>query len=245
MVAPPSYRVIVKKSVVVMIAVASSLCGCAGEKFVGRSDLQLVDSAALPAPATSDLIVPRRAYVLGPLDKVSVEVFGVPDLTRQLQIDATGRVSLPLAGEFEASGKSTAQLENEIASRLRGRYVRDPKVSVNLTEAVSQVVTVTGAVAAPGLYPVSGSTTLIRAVARAQGTAEYAREDYVVVFRRVNGRDMAALYDLRSIRQGIYPDPAIYPNDIVQVGDSPGRRLFHDLLQSGGLLAGPLVAILN
>ena len=128
---------------------------------------------------------------------------------------------------------------------MSGRYVRNPRVTVNLTEAVSQVVTVDGSVQKPGLYPVAGKLTLMRAIAIASGTSEFADDNHVVVFRRVNNKDMAALYDLRAIRQGMYPDPDIYANDVVLVGDSQARRLFRDLVQLSPLLAAPLVTILN
>ncbi|MCC8307045.1 hypothetical protein LLJ07_09565, partial [Bifidobacterium bifidum] len=63
--------------------------------------------------------------------------------------------------------------------------------------------------------------------------------------RQVKGKQMAALYDLRAIRQGIYADPEIYANDIVYVGESAGRRLFQAAIQGGTLLSAPLIAILR
>jgi polysaccharide export outer membrane protein len=97
----------------------------------------------------------------------------------------------------------------------------------------------------PGLFPIVGRMTLMRAIARAQGVTEFARENHVVVFRRVNDQNMAALYDLRAIRQGLYADPEIYANDIVLVGESHARRVFHDFLQASGFLAAPLVTLLR
>lgn len=222
------------------------LGGCAsGPSFVGRPELAVVQNGELPAPATVDLIGERRAFLIGPLDHVSIEVFGVPDLSREAQVDASGRLSLPLIGSLDASGQTPAQLSDEITRLLAAKFVRDPKVTVNLTNTVSQTVTVDGAVTKPGLYPVAGKMTLMRAIATASGSSEFAAENHVVVFRNVNNQRMAALYDLRAIRQGIYPDPAIYANDVVLVGDSGARRLFRDLVQLSPLLAAPLVAILN
>jgi polysaccharide export outer membrane protein len=78
-------------------------------------------------------------------------------------------------------------------------------------------------------------------VANAKGASEFARLDDVVVFRSVNGRPMAALYNLGAIRRGIYPDPKIYANDIVVVGDSKARRMFQQFLQIAPLLTTPVV----
>lgn len=221
------------------------LSGCAEQHFTPRSDLVMAAPGTLPPPATTDLIVPPRPFVIGPLDQVSIEVFGLPELSRSVQIDASGNVSLPLVGSIQASGKTPAQLGADYAAALRGRYIRSPQVTVNLTDTVSQTVAVGGAVGAPGIYPVIGRMTLMRAIARAEGVNEFAKEREVVIYRRVNNRDMAALYDLRAIRQGAYPDPEVYANDVIEIGESRGRRIFKDVISAAPLLSAPLIALLN
>jgi polysaccharide export outer membrane protein len=207
--------------------------------------MQIVSGSALPPPSTIDLIQPERPYLIGPLDKVAIDVYGVPELSRSVQVDASGRIAVPLLGSLQASGKTPLELGSLISQQLRGRYVRNPQVTVNLTETLSQNVTIDGAVTKPGQYQIAGRETLLRALARAEGTTEFAEENHVVVFRRVNNRDMAALYDVRAIRQGMYPDPEIYANDVIQVGDSPSRRIFRDLVSVSPILSAPLLAILN
>jgi polysaccharide export outer membrane protein len=91
---------------------------------------------------------------------------------------------------------------------------------------------------------VLGNMSLMRAVAGAKGASEYARLDDVVVFRTVGGKQMAALYNLSAIRRGLYPDPQIYPNDIVIVGDSKARRMFQRFIEAAPTLATPLVLAL-
>jgi polysaccharide export outer membrane protein len=56
---------------------------------------------------------------------------------------------------------------------------------------------------------------------------------------------MAALYNLGAIRRGAYPDPRIYADDVIVVGDSPARRRFRDLLQISPLIVAPLIALIN
>jgi polysaccharide biosynthesis/export protein len=85
----------------------------------------------------------------------------------------------------------------------------------------------------------------MRAVAVAKGTAEFAKLDDVVIFRTVNGQKMAALYNLKAIRRGVYNDPEVFANDVVVVGDSQARRLFKDALQIAPTLLTPLVYILD
>lgn len=199
----------------------------------------------LPPPSIADLSAGQRPHLIGPFDKISVEVLGLPDLSRQVQADASGNISLPMAGSISVIGQSPEQLERLIEQRLAARYVRDPHVTVGIVETVSQVVTVDGEVRQPGIYPVAGRMTLMRAVARAQGATEFAATTRVVVFRTVEGRPMAALYDLRAIRLGAYEDPQIYPNDTVVVGESTARRIFPQILQAATLLITPLVTVLD
>lgn len=223
---------------------AAGLAGCATPKFVGRSDLQLVSSGQLPPPARQDLLLQQRSYLIGPLDKVTIDVYGVAELSRTANVAADGTLSLPLVGTIEAMGRSSTQLAEMIASKLRGRYVRDPQVTVNV-DTVSQTITVDGEVGKPGLYPVTGRLTLLRAIAQAEGAGEFADLSYVVVYRQVNNQQMAALYDVRAIRQGMYADPEVYANDFVLVSEDRGARTFRTFLQGSGLLVAPLVALIQ
>ena len=129
--------------------------------------------------------------------------------------------------------------------RLAGKYLVDPQVTVNLVQTVSQVMTVDGQVASPGQFPVVGRMTLMRAVAVAGGTKDYADLQDVVVFREVGGQKYAALYNLEAIRRGNYADPEIYANDVIIVGDDNAKRVFRDLLQNAPLLTTPLIVLLQ
>lgn len=232
------------RKLLVASGVLLALAGCTNSKLVGRSDLGIVSQEALPLPNSADLLLQQRAYAVGPLDRVIVDVYGAPDLSRSAQVDAGGNLALPLIGNIAASGRTSAQLADVVASRLRGKYVRDPKVTVTV-DTFNQMVTVDGQVANPGMYPVSGRMTLIRAVASARGLTADANADFVVVFREVSGKKYAALYSLKAIREGQYIDPELYANDVVTVGESSSRRLYQSLLQAGAVFAGPAIAILR
>ena len=174
-----------------------------------------------------------------------MDVFNVPELSREMQVDASGRISMPLVGTIDARGKTAGELAKAVEAALRGRYVRNPEVTVNIKSSVSQVVAIDGQVVEPGLYPVTNQMTLLRAIASAKGLAEFAKQDDVVILRTVEGRKMAGLYNIAAIRRGVYDDPPIYANDVVVVGDSPQRRLFRDFVSLAPLLAAPLIAIVQ
>lgn len=227
-------------SVPLLLAILSSC----GPSVIGTSpSVTVVSSENLPEPTRGDLLAANRPYLIGPFDKLTIDVFGIEDLTKEVQIDASGRLSFPLIGVIEAAGRTPGELSDEIERQLRGRYVRNPEVTVNLDETVSQVITVDGQVDKPGLYPVVGRITLMRAVATAGGTSEFARLSDVVIFRTVNGQQLAGLYNLKAIRRGNYNDPEVFANDVIIVGDSQARRIFKDVLQASPLLTTPLIVL--
>ncbi|WP_439567642.1 polysaccharide biosynthesis/export family protein [Sphingopyxis sp.] len=210
------------------------------------SAVQVTDYQLLPAPNATDMVRPQSTYLVGPFDKLSVKVYPGDELSRdEAQVDGEGRLSFPLAGVIDVGGKSPREIEDLIAERLRGRYIRDPQVTVNLKETRTQVVTIDGEVQQPGPYPVMGDMSLMRTVAAAKGLTEDAKLEDVVIFRTVNGQKLAALYNLRAIRRGVVADPQIYANDVVVVGESRARQLFEQLLGVASTISYPLIAIVQ
>ena len=220
------------------------LAGCSGNRVIGASpSVKVVESVQLPAPSRSDLLAANRSYLIGPFDKLRIDVFGIEPLQKEVQIDASGRLSFPLIGVVEAAGLTPGELAGVLEERLRGQYVKNPQVTVNLEETVSQVITVDGQVDRPGLYPVIGRMTLMRAVATAGGTSEFAKLNDVVIFREVDGQRLVGLYNLKGIRRGNYEDPEVFANDVVVVGDSQARRIFKDIIQGSSLITTPLLVL--
>lgn len=228
------------------------LAACGGRQpvaVVPASGVTLVE--ALPAPTGGDVRQASRQTFIGAFTELTVEVYGVPELKREILTDGNGTFSYPFAGTLEGAGKTTTEIAGEIESRLSGRYVRNPQVTVNLKSStnpallLSQAVTVAGEVKLPGQYPLVGKSTLMRAISLAGGTSDYSKLDEVLVFRRVNDQQYVGIYNVKAIQRGNYADPEIFPNDLVVVGDSPQRRLFEDVIKATTLLSTPLVVISN
>ena len=229
---------------------AVMLAGCnygGGGGRVGETgQVQVVASDVLPTPTQSETIAQARPYLIGPQDVLIVDVFGIEALTnREIMVDASGRISIPLAGAVVAAGNTPEQLAALITTKLRENYMRDPLVSVNVKDAVSQFVTVDGQVLEPGNYPVLGDMTLMSAVASAKGLGEFAAQDDVVVLRTVSGQRYAGVYNIAAIRRGNYPDPPVYANDVVIVGDSATLRRMKDFITILPAITSPLIYILD
>ncbi len=231
----------------VPLAILLVATGCASTPELGGDpQIKVMAANEMPAPDRVDLTAPSTPYYVGPYDKLTIEVFGIPELARrEVQVDASGRVSYPLAGIIDVSGKTPGEIEVQVAQALRSNYIRDPQVTVNLNQALGQLLTIEGQVAKPGQYPVIGRMTLLRAMAVAGGTTEFSKLEDVVIFRTVQGQRLAALYDLKAIRHGKFTDPDVYANDVVMVGDATGRRLFRDILATVPLLTGPLIIAID
>ena len=229
------------------LVAALALAGCASApRLGGDPGLKVLTAAELPAPVPADLAADARPYYVGPLDKLEIDVFGIPELAkREVQVSSDGNISFPMAGTISVGGKTPFEIAQILNYQLRVAHIRDPQVSVLVKEGVSQRITVGGEVKQPGQYPIVGRMSLLRAMALAQGTTEFSKLNDVVIFRTVNGERLAALYDLNAIRHGAYADPELFAGDVVLVGDSSGRRLFKDLLQTLPVLISPLVIALD
>lgn len=206
-------------------------------------------SGAAAAPAVPTDAVPAtgvsgpRDYRVGPLDLLTVDVFGLPDLKREVRVSASGDFSLPLAGTLHAQGLTLLELQGEIARRLSERYLENPQVTVFVKEYVSQRVTIEGAVKMPGVMALSGRTSLLQVVAMAGGVDREANLKGVVIYRSIGERRRAAVFDLRKIRSGELVDPEVVANDVVVVDYSGSRSALRDFLQATPLLAVFAVAL--
>jgi polysaccharide export outer membrane protein len=177
-------------------------------------------------------VIDQSNYLLGPFDKVTVTVFGQKDLSvEKTQIDAGGSIVLPLIGVVSAGGKTASQLSEVVETKLGERYLVSPHVSVLIDEAVSQRVTVSGAVVEPGVFNLKGKTTLMQAVAMAKGPDnKLANLHHVAVFRDVDGKNARALFDLTAIEAGKTPDPELRGGDSIIVEGSSGKAFWRELV---------------
>ena len=177
-----------------------------------------------------DLQAPRAGATITPLDRLQVTVFREPELSvEDVLVDESGRVLLPLVGALTAAGKSTEALATEITGKLR-QYIRQPQVAVSVKQAASRRVTVAGSVVQPGVYPMEGRTTLLQAVALAQGPSQVASLDHTLIFRTINGERTAARFDLDAIARGKDADPEVLPGDTIAIGSSKFKTAWRDLV---------------
>lgn len=214
-----------------LLALTLALTGCASGSGVRNA----VSGASLPPPDTtteSGAYQGGSDYRIGAQDLLEISVFGVEDLNKTVRVNSNGQISLPLVGGVMAGGKTIPELEKEIAARLTEGYLQNPQVSVFVTEFTSQRITLGGSVTKPGIYPITGKTTLLQAIAMAEGLDELADLSGVVLFRQVDGERMAAVYNLNEVHAGRMDDPQVYGDDIVVVEQSGSKTTFRRIIES-------------
>lgn len=189
--------------------------------------------ATFTQPDAPRALIGNANYRIATGDLLAVTVFQVDALSKEYRVDLAGNIAFPLIGEVPAVGRTTAELRQDIATRLGQRYLRNPDVTVSVRESTNNNITVEGGVRRPGMFPVTGPMTLIQSVALAGGVdPQQGNARRLAIFRQIQGQRMAAAFDLVSIRRGEMPDPEIFPGDIIVVESSSRRSLFQDILQA-------------
>lgn len=214
---------------VMLLALLLAACGSSG------GVRQTAGSTPLPPPDTTTASGAYKGgtdYRIGAQDLLEISVFGINDLSKTVRVNSNGQISLPLIGGVMAGGQTIPALEIAIGDKLSEGYLQHPQVSVFVKEFTSQRVTLEGEVKKPGIYPITGKTSLLQAIATAEGLTDLADLGGVVLFREVNGKRMAAGFDMRSIRNGQTPDPQIYGDDVIVIEKSGSKSVLRQFLQA-------------
>ncbi len=214
----------------------TALTGCGSGPVVRNAQT----ASTLPAPDTTSITGAYEGgsdYRVGAQDLLEITVFGVPDLNRTVRVNSNGQISLPLIGGIQAGGRTIPELETAIGASLEKTYLQNPQVTVFVKEYTSQRITLQGSFKKPGIYPLTGKTTLLQAVAIGGGFDELAESGNVIVFRQVQGKKMAAVFDMRAISRGTAEDPQLYGDDIVVVPDATGRSAFWKFIKAAPVLS--------
>lgn len=188
------------------------------------------------APAAAGATTQYR-LALG--DTIRITVFQVPDLSLETRINEAGAISYPLLGSVALAGLTVTEAEQRLARGLRdGNFVRQPQVSITLTQARGNQVSVLGQVGRPGRYPLeTGEVRLTDMLATAGGIAQ-GGSDVVVVLGTRNGQAYRAEVDLPAVfaatgRRGA--DVVLQNNDVIWVERVPTIYLYGEVQRPGAL----------
>ncbi len=172
------------------LAAALLMGGCARQTF--RNDL-----------FESTYMAP---YTLGSGDRIRVLVFGQDALSNTYSVNGSGSISMPLIADVPVHGLTTAQAERAIEARLRGGYLRDPHVSVEVD--AYRPFFVLGEVTVAGQYPFINGMTIRKAIAVAGGFTPRGYQKAAEITRVIGGVPIVGRFPL---------DTPIRPGDTVTV----------------------------
>jgi polysaccharide export outer membrane protein len=136
----------------------------------------------LTSPAGTSTCLAEDLYLIAPADTLEISVYGEQDLVRELIVRPDGKVSFPLVGDIEVSGKTTTQVKAEVEKKVRD-YVPDASVTVIVAGLGSLQYYVLGKVANPGAFNLSRPVTALQALATAGGVTTFANEDDILIVR--------------------------------------------------------------
>ena len=210
------------------------LAACASSG--GPRDAAASAVPTLPPPdttAASGAYEGATDYRIGAMDLLQISVFGVQDLDKEVRVNSNGQISLPLVGGVMAGGRTIPELEAELAKKYADGFLQNPQVSVFVKEYSSQRITLEGAVKKPGIYPITGRTSLLQAIALAEGVDDKIADlGGIVLMRQVEGKRQAAVFDLRLVRKGMIDDPQVYGDDIIVVEQSGSKSAFRRFIEA-------------
>lgn len=151
---------------------AATLAGCSGYR---------------PAPHAFHEAI-NQPYILDAGDRVRITVFEQESLTNTYSVDQAGYIAFPLVGAVPARGHTLAQIEKQLAAKLRQGFLRDPDISVEVERY--RPVFIMGEVGAAGQYSYVPGMTAQKAIAAAGGFTPRANQGSVDITREINGKVM-------------------------------------------------------
>jgi len=175
-------------------------------------------SGANTTTFSSQAEVPRQV-ILASGDVVKLTFSAAPELNQSQKVRADGKLSLPLVGEVDASGKTVGQLQGELMQLYKSQ-LKNPEVTVSLEASVTRV-TVSGAVAKPGTITFERPTTVFQAIMEAGGPTAFGNLRRVRLFRTINGVHKSQVFDLHRLLNGEETKPFyVRDGDVINVPQS-------------------------
>lgn len=171
----------------------------------------------LAAPAvgwTEEASMDNKEYMIKKGDVLEINVWKEEELTRTLKVRVDGKISLPLADDIQAAGRTPMDLKAEIRDALSS-YIEDPQVTVIVQEQSREYFLI-GEVAKTGAFPLQKDLTVVQALAQAGGFTEWADKGSILLLRREQGEEKRIEVDYDAIVAG----KNSHNNIRIQAGDT-------------------------
>ncbi len=174
-----------------------------------------------PKPPAAEPALPKSAaaadYRLVPGDKLRIEVYRDTQLSQSLQVRPDGKITLPLAGDIAAEGRTSTELRDAIVTALK-EYNTNPVVTVIVVETVPPVFYVMGEVNSPGTFPIKGQVSAVQALAMAGGFKDFAKTKNIRILRKGGaGGQQTIAFNYKDAADGKGSPVQVQPGDTIIV----------------------------
>jgi polysaccharide export outer membrane protein len=194
-----------------IFAALLSLAGCASLWQTHSTPPGSVAERKMPTNSTSDA---SDSYLIQAGDDLLISVWKEKDLQGEVMVRPDGGISFPLAGDLAAAGKTTTQVQKDLAAKLQ-KFVPDPVVTVMVKQTTGNKIYVIGKVNRPGEYPTNRSVDVMQALAIAGGPTPYASLNKIKILRRENGELKSIPFKYSRVEKG----EDLQQNIVLQGGD--------------------------
>ena len=188
----------------------------------GQSSEGQAGSQASDPPPMADIASSTGTsspYRIGVDDIITISVWHEPDLSRNVPVRPDGKISLPLIGDVQAAGKTAMGLQAELKTDL-AKFVKDPELTVIVSDIRSRRINVIGQVNRPGAYSLTQSMGVVDAIAAASGLRDFAKTNDIYVLRETaDGKRLRLPFDYRNVIKGKKgaQDIMLQPRDTVVI----------------------------
>ncbi|MCW5982853.1 MAG: polysaccharide biosynthesis/export family protein [Bryobacteraceae bacterium] len=175
------------------------------EKEQPTSNIPTLEETKAPDPGGPAAPVDPGSYVIGAEDQLSVSVWKEPEVSRQVIVRPDGKITMPLIGEVQASGKTPVALAQQITEKL-GEFINRPEVLVEVRGVRSKKYYITGQVNRTGAFSLTVPTTVLEALSGTGGFQQWAKKKKIIIIRgdkrfRFNYNDVI---EGKNMQQNIY-----------------------------------------
>ncbi len=192
---------------------------------------------AQPDSTPQTAAIPGAAHALrvSSGDLLDIGVFDTPELSGKLRVNEAGDITVPIAGAVRVSGMTSEEAAVAVEAKLRSADIlKDPHVSVFISEYATQGVTVTGEVKIPGIYPLLGSHGLSDMIAAAGGVTQGASR--VVTVTHKSDPEHPEVFTLDNRPGSIAAKVDIRPGDTIGVAKAGVAYVVGEVAKPGGFL---------
>lgn len=187
-------------------------------------------------------------YRLGAGDRLTVEVWGRPEVSGSHVVGPDGRITMPLVGTVRLADITREEAARDVHNMLANYYVQ-PSVVLRVDQYTANRVTVLGRVQNPGTIQFDEQPTLLEALAKAGSLPVIDKEatlTRVAVFR---GREQVAWVDLRELLNRVNPayNIRLHPGDLIYIPDSSDTMVYvmGEVYRPGAYRLTPDMALLD